>query len=94
MTDKLSKDDLQTKLSSLKGWKFEDSAIVKTFEFEDFEQAMDFVNHVASAADEQDHHPDIDIRGNIVKLVLSTHQAGGVTDKDTDLATQIEDISV
>lgn len=92
MTSKLSADEIDSGLSSLDGWKVEGKTIAKTFSFEDFAQSIDFVDHVASAAEEADHHPDIDIRFDKVTLTLSTHSEGGVTDKDLRLAEAIEAI--
>ena len=60
--------------------------ISRTFQFKDFAAAMQFVNAVAGEAEKANHHPDIDIRWNKVKLVLSTHDAGGLTEKDFALA--------
>ncbi|HEX2420109.1 MAG TPA: 4a-hydroxytetrahydrobiopterin dehydratase, partial [Acidimicrobiia bacterium] len=65
------------------------NSLVAEFEFKDFAEAMQFVNRVAEMAESVDHHPDIDIRWNKVRLVLSTHSEGGITQKDLDLAGQI-----
>jgi 4a-hydroxytetrahydrobiopterin dehydratase len=86
----LSKNEIENGLASLKGWKLEGKEIVKQFELKDFVRAMGFVNSVALLAEKANHHPDIDIRWNKVKLVLSTHSAGGLTEKDFNLAKQIE----
>lgn len=77
-------------MQELKGWKLEGKEIAKTFELDDFVHAMGFVNSVALLAEKANHHPDIDIRWNRVKLVLSTHSAGGLTEKDFKLAGEIE----
>jgi 4a-hydroxytetrahydrobiopterin dehydratase len=89
-TGLLGDEDIQTGLSSLKGWKREGKEIAKQFELKDFVHAMGFVSSVALLAEKANHHPDIDIRWNKVRLVLSTHSAGGLTEKDFDLAKQIE----
>ena len=73
-------------LSALPSWKVETGELTRTFLFEDFRAALRFVNHVAELAEEAGHHPDIDIRYNRVRLGLSTHDAGGITAKDFDLA--------
>ena len=86
----LSNDQINTELQSLKGWKLMDKEIKKTYEFKDFVRAMGFVHSVALLAERANHHPDIDIRWNKVKLILSTHSAGGLTQNDFDLARQIE----
>ena len=67
-------------------WKRRGAVLRRTFEFTDFLQAMKFVNAVARAAEKAQHHPDIDIRWNRVQLALTTHDAGGLTKKDFDLA--------
>jgi 4a-hydroxytetrahydrobiopterin dehydratase len=67
-------------------WKRDEEAIEAEFEFEDFGEGMGFLTRVALAAEKADHHPDIDIRWNKVRLVLSTHSEGGITKKDLDLA--------
>ena len=64
--------------------------ITKLYKFPDFKEAMGFVNRVADLAEEADHHPDILIRYNKVTLTLSTHSAGGLTEKDSQLARKID----
>ena len=64
--------------------------IRRTYRFKDFPAAMRFVNAVARRAEKAWHHPDIDIRWNQVTLVLTTHDAGGLTDKDFDLAAKCD----
>jgi 4a-hydroxytetrahydrobiopterin dehydratase len=71
-------------------WKLDGASITRTFVFVDFNEAMGFVNRVALAAEVADHHPDIDIRWNKVTLVLSTHDEGALTAKDTDLAAAFD----
>jgi 4a-hydroxytetrahydrobiopterin dehydratase len=88
----LSKNEIENALLSLKGWRLEGKEIVKQFELIDFVHAMGFVNSVALVAEKANHHPDIDIRWNKVKLVLSTHSAGGLTEKDFNLAKQIDSL--
>ncbi|MFZ0625560.1 MAG: 4a-hydroxytetrahydrobiopterin dehydratase [Acidimicrobiia bacterium] len=77
-------------LSNHQDWAREGWAIERTFSFSGFAEAMAFVNRVAEAAEKANHHPDIDIRWNAVTLRLSTHSAGGLTSKDTDLAAQVD----
>jgi 4a-hydroxytetrahydrobiopterin dehydratase len=89
---KLAKDSISRELGSLQGWKLEGDAITKQFVFKDFKEAMDFVNSVADIAEKADHHPDITINYKRVTLTLSTHSEGGVTQKDIDLAKDIENI--
>jgi len=73
-------------LASLPEWNLESGALVKSFSFADFVPAMRFVNDVAAIAEQAGHHPDIDIRYNRVRLALSTHDAGGITEKDVAVA--------
>jgi 4a-hydroxytetrahydrobiopterin dehydratase len=70
-------------------WSREDDSLVAQFEFEDFRGTMEFVNRVAEKAEAANHHPDIDIRWNKVRLVLSTHSEGGITQKDLELALSV-----
>ena len=73
------------------GWTQDGDALVRDFELKDFAGAMAFVNAVAGLAEEADHHPDILIHGwNKVRLTLSTHSAGGITEKDHALAQRID----
>jgi 4a-hydroxytetrahydrobiopterin dehydratase len=67
-------------------WSRSGDSINRTFEFEDFNEAMGFVTRVALEAEKANHHPDIDIRWNKVTLDLSTHSEGGLTAKDLKLA--------
>jgi 4a-hydroxytetrahydrobiopterin dehydratase len=92
VTGLLGEEDVQKELSLLKGWKREGNEITKQFELKDFVHAMGFVSSVALLAEKANHHPDIDIRWNKVKLVLSTHSAGCLTEKDFNLAQQIESL--
>lgn len=66
--------------------------MTRQYEFKDFLSAMQFVNDVAALAEKHNHHPDIDIRWNKVTLTLTTHDAGGVTEKDISLAKEIDKI--
>ena len=87
---KLTSAQIKTALATTPDWKRKGKAIQRTFEFKDFVAAMKFVNAVARAAEKANHHPDIDIRWNEVKLVLSTHDAGGLTKRDFDLAQKAD----
>jgi len=89
----LSPDAANSRLAQLAGWKIESGELVRTFEFSDFVAALHFVNRVGELAEQAGHHPDIDIRYNRVRLALITHSAGGLTEKDFDLAGQIQTLS-
>jgi len=87
----LSTIEVSLALTSLPGWEIQNSELTRTFTFTDFRESMSFVNLVAALAERAQHHPDIDIRYNKVRLALVSHDAGGITDKDVTLATDIED---
>jgi 4a-hydroxytetrahydrobiopterin dehydratase len=82
----LSTQEIESSLKNLPGWQVESGELVRTFQFSDFRAALSFVNAVAELAENANHHPDIDIRYNRVRLALMTHDAGGITEKDVDLA--------
>lgn len=82
----LSPDSVQESLRSLPQWKLEGKEIVRRYEFPDFAAAMVFVNQVAEKAEGADHHPDIDIRYNKVRLALVSHDQGGLTARDMKMA--------
>jgi 4a-hydroxytetrahydrobiopterin dehydratase len=87
---KLTTEEVAENSRSLPDWQVIDNQIERQFQFPGFAEAMAFVNRVAEAAESMDHHPDIDIRYNRVKLVLSTHDAGGLTTNDFDLAAKAD----
>jgi 4a-hydroxytetrahydrobiopterin dehydratase len=82
----LSESEISARLKSLPDWKIESGELTRTFVFKDFRGSLAFVNRVGEAAEKAGHHPDIDIRYNRVRLALVTHDAGGITAKDFDLA--------
>ena len=87
---KLNSEQIKAALPAVKDWKKKGGSITRTFEFKDFVKAMGFVKKVATLAEKAQHHPDIDIRWNKVTLVLATHNEGGLTKKDFDLAKKID----
>ena len=90
MPGKLSDLEIQRALGTLPGWARRGEVLVKTFTFPTFAEGIDFVQRVARAADAVDHHPDLDIRYTRITCMLSTHDAGGITDADLALAATIE----
>jgi 4a-hydroxytetrahydrobiopterin dehydratase len=80
-------------LTAHPGWDLDGEEIRRTFAFDDFAGAMGFTVKVALSAEVADHHPDIDIRWNKVTLVLSTHSEKALTDKDTALAAQFDELA-
>ena len=89
--ERIDDDEISIRLGALPGWERQGDEIVKTFELPTFPDAIAFVTGIADRAEAADHHPDLDIRYRKVRVALSTHDAGGLTDKDFDLAAEIED---
>jgi len=85
----LSSAEITQALVQLPDWQLNEGLLNRTFNFTDFREAMSFVNSVAAVAERAGHHPDIDIRYNKVKLALTSHDAGGITEKDFALAAEI-----
>ena len=90
MAELLTTQDIKAWLKKLPEWEQEKKSIERTFEFDDFTQAIDFVNSVAEIAEEEEHHPDIDVRYTKVRIALSTHTEGGITDLDFEVAEKID----
>jgi 4a-hydroxytetrahydrobiopterin dehydratase len=90
----LSAREISSRLSKMEGWELSDKTIKKDFKFDDFKQAIAFINKVAAAAEELNHHPDIHNSYNKVSISLSTHSEGGLTDKDFHLATKTDSCSI
>jgi 4a-hydroxytetrahydrobiopterin dehydratase len=82
----LTEAELKAVLDGAPAWKLEGGKLVRVWKFKDFVEAMRFVNRVAEAAEAAGHHPDIDIRYNQVTLGLVTHDAGGITARDAEMA--------
>lgn len=90
MADLLDEEEIEQRVDELGDWEREADVIQKVFEFDDFMSAIKFVTDVAKMAEAKDHHPDIDIRFNKVRLALTTHSEGGLTHYDFDFAGEIE----
>jgi len=86
---KLGDQELKEAVAKLSGWRLEDGKLLRDFAFADFVAAMTFVNKIAEVAESVGHHPDIDIRYNKVRLGLVTHDAGGITAKDVEMAGRL-----
>jgi 4a-hydroxytetrahydrobiopterin dehydratase len=84
---KLVEQELNAALKQLPGWNLVDGSLVREWRFNNFKEAMNFVNEVAEAAETANHHPDIDIRYNRVRLALVTHDVGGITANDISFAS-------
>jgi 4a-hydroxytetrahydrobiopterin dehydratase len=87
--ERLSDEEIERALAKLR-WEREGDAIIRTVKLKGFREALAFVNEVGQLAEQLDHHPDIDIRWNLVRLHLWTHSADGITPMDIELATAID----
>jgi 4a-hydroxytetrahydrobiopterin dehydratase len=92
MTAKLSDTEIEQHLGDLVDWQLEGNEIRKTFQLASFPMAIAFVTQVGFLAEAAGHHPDIDVRWRNVSLALTTHDAGGLSAKDFELAAQIDEI--
>ena len=88
-----SAQEAAARLAALPDWKIEGGELTRSFSFQDFLLALDFVNRVGRLAEEAGHHPDIDIRYNRVRLALVTHDQGGLTEKDFSLAAKVDHLA-
>jgi 4a-hydroxytetrahydrobiopterin dehydratase len=86
----LSDDDVRARLATIPGWERQRDEIRKTYAFDSFKAAMAFANRVAEIADAADHHPDILVQYRKVTLTLTSHDAGGLTERDFRLAAKID----
>jgi 4a-hydroxytetrahydrobiopterin dehydratase len=90
----LSQKEINEKLNEIPGWEFSNNSIGREFQLKDFKSALEFLNKIGNEAENMDHHPDIFLHSwNKVKITISTHSAGGVTQNDFNLAKRIENIS-
>jgi 4a-hydroxytetrahydrobiopterin dehydratase len=88
----LKDEDIDKALASLAYWQRDGQNIVREFKFDGFPDSINFVNRVADLAERSNHHPDITIKFNRVRLALSSHDSGGVTQRDIRLATAINQL--
>jgi 4a-hydroxytetrahydrobiopterin dehydratase len=90
---RLDDEELGRQLAGLAGWDGDTSSLHRSYAFPDFPTAIRAVDEVAMVAEGMDHHPDIDIRWRTLHLTLSTHDAGGVTQLDVELAHRVHEIA-
>jgi len=86
----LDEGAIDDELRKIPRWRREDRAIARSFKLKDFAAAISFVNNVAVLAEQENHHPDIEVRWNSVTLRLTTHSAGGLTASDFHLAALVD----
>jgi len=92
-TAPLSQKEAEDLIREIPQWSLSERSIQRESRFKDFRQAMGFVNDVASIANDQDHHPDILISYNKVRLILSTHKIGGLSLNDFIMAAKIDQLT-
>ncbi len=89
---KLSETEIENALAGLDGWRTEDSQLKKRFSFTNFAESLRFVNRVGSIAEAADHHPDVCFGWGYAEFSITTHDTGGLTQNDFDLAAAIENL--
>lgn len=93
MTEKLAEDAVRKRLGETKGWRLnDDGKLDKSFKFENFQAAFAFMTRVAFLAEGMNHHPDWSNVYNNVRIELNTHDVGGISDKDFQLAKAIDEL--
>lgn len=90
--DALSEEEIEQALAALPEWEYDGEAVTKTFTWASFRDAIDFVNDVADLAEDENHHPDLEIYFDEVIVSFRTHSADSVTDRDVEMAAEVEDL--
>ncbi|WP_458185669.1 4a-hydroxytetrahydrobiopterin dehydratase [Haladaptatus sp. NG-WS-4] len=90
MADLLSDDEIQTRIPS--GWERDGDEIVRVYEFDDYLKGVAFASEVGEVAEEEFHHPEIVVRYEEVEVRLTSHEEGGITDKDVEMAERFDDV--
>ena len=90
MPNTLSPEIIQERMKKIPEWELNKDSISRSFEFDEYQPAIEFVNTVAEIAEEAQHHPDISISYTNVTLVLTTHSKGGLTESDFEVAIRID----
>ena len=89
----LSDEEIEKKLKELKGWRYREDTIVKSFDRGDFVGSVKVLDSIVEPAEEMNHHPDVAIAWSQVEVTLTTHSEGGVTDNDFELARKIDELA-
>lgn len=89
----MSEAEIMDELEKVPGWNYQDGQITRTFNFDTFLKGIEFVGKVAEAAENADHHPDIDIRYSEIKVAVSSHDVGGITERDFKLASEVSKLA-
>ena len=91
---KLNDEEIEKLKTDLPGWKIENQTLRKRFSFQNFAESLDFVNRVGAIAERRDHHPDIFFGWGYAEFSITTHDAGGLTHNDFELAREINSMIV
>jgi 4a-hydroxytetrahydrobiopterin dehydratase len=91
--ERLSDEEIDSKLAELEGWDRQDDAITKRFDRGDFVGSVRFVDSLVEPAEEMNHHPDLSISWSKVEVSITTHAAGGLTANDFELAKRIDELA-
>ena len=89
---KLSESDIAARLPSAKGWERHGDMLVRTWQFPSFRRAVEFFNQVAGLVEKSDHYPDLVVNYRTVRIEVSTHDVGGLTDRDFSLIAEINEV--
>ncbi len=84
--------EVERRIEEMSGWDIESDALRKEYEFDDYMSGIGFVNRLAEVAEEQDHHPDLEVGYARVVVWISTHSEGGITGQDFDLAAAADTV--
>lgn len=90
---KLTAEEILAQLAELDYWKVIDGKLLKKYKFANFTEALAFVNKIGEIAETHDHHPDINFGWGYAEIYLTTHDAGGITEKDFAVAKEIDALS-
>ena len=91
--DLLDDEAIEARLAELEGWEREGETIAKTYELADFVGSVEFIKRVVVPAEDMNHHPDLSVSWNQVRVSITTHAAGGLTENDFELAKRIDALS-
>lgn len=89
---KMKAEEVEAALTNVKDWKAAEDRLTRRFVFQNFAESLDFVNKVGDAAEALDHHPDIKLGWGYAEIETTTHDRGGITYKDFELAAKIDDL--
>ena len=87
---RLDDGEIGERLSRLEGWERDGEAIAKTFTHDDFVGSVEFVKRIVEPAEQMGHHPDLELSWNEVRVTITTHSEGGLTENDFELASRID----